>query len=233
MTTSLMDPLERETLAEQAVRSLKRYVVAEGLKPGAQLPSERDLCAFLGISRNVVREALRTLVAEGYVSKEPGKGAFLRAFDLKRLESELHEGLPQREQGRDLREVRVALEVGAMSFVVRRISADDLGRLRQLVAGMEDLYAAGKPLRPLDREFHETLILATHNPAMAELRETLFRALRMTSPESSFKVGSIVANPPARRHPASGGRLQQQSCCARSDLAGPHPRRRYALSERS
>ena len=58
MVNSLVEPLERETLAEQAVRSLKRHILAERLPAGARLPSERELSESLCVSRNVVREAL-------------------------------------------------------------------------------------------------------------------------------------------------------------------------------
>jgi len=179
MAASALEHLERETLAEQAVRSLKRFIVAEALQAGAQLPSERELSETLGISRNVVREALRTLVAEGYVSKEAGRGVFVRRFDPQQIESELYAGLGDQQQERNLRELRAALEIGAMPFVVRRVSADELARLRQIVAGMSELFQAGKPLTALDREFHQTLIAAARNPELDALRRNIVRSLRL------------------------------------------------------
>jgi DNA-binding FadR family transcriptional regulator len=181
MVNSLVEPLERETLAAQAVRSLKRHILAERLPAGAQLPSERELSESLCVSRNVVREALRALVAEGYISKEAGRGAFVRPHDVTRLEAELDKGLPDHDQGRDLREVRVALEVGAMSFIVRRITAEDLVHLGSLATQMDEAFAAGHPLRALDIEFHETLMAATGNPGFLALRRSFFRSLRLMS----------------------------------------------------
>ncbi|MGE5601417.1 MAG: GntR family transcriptional regulator [Nitrososphaerales archaeon] len=199
MDRSFVEPLERETLAEQAVRSLKRHILAERLRAGTRLPSERELSESLGVSRNVVREALRALVAEGYVSKEAGRGAFVRPYDPTRLEADLDESVPDYDQGRDLREVRVALEVGALSFVVRRINTDDLVRLRALTGQMDDEFAAGRPLRALDIDFHETLMTATRNPGFLVLRRSLLSSVRLVSLDDSSEFYSRSRDDNTRR----------------------------------
>ena len=54
--------------------------------PGTQIPSERELCAEYGVSRITVREVLKTLVQEGYLTRKQGKGTFVA---LPKFEHEL------------------------------------------------------------------------------------------------------------------------------------------------
>jgi len=194
MPATLLEPLERDTLAEQAVRSLKRFIFAEALKAGAQLPSERELTEALGVSRNVVREALRTLVAEGYIEKDPGRGAFLKPFDPQRLKSELDEQLGDLERARDLREIRAALEVGAMPFIIRRITAPELAQLRGLAGRMKELLAAGKSLVKEDRQFHDVLINASHNEGLISLRQAVLRSLRLSNMDTPIALAHSTSH---------------------------------------
>ena len=62
-------PLSPATLAKQATDTLRRYILSQDLREGAELPSERDLSESLSVSRNIVREALTTLMAEGLIIK--------------------------------------------------------------------------------------------------------------------------------------------------------------------
>jgi DNA-binding GntR family transcriptional regulator len=62
---------------ERVAAHLRLLVSRRGRKPGAALPSEKDLCAELGVSRNTVRRAYELLVAEGLVVRRQGVGAFV------------------------------------------------------------------------------------------------------------------------------------------------------------
>ena len=74
------------TPAQSALRSRAKYVVvrehllaliAQGLKPGAPMPSERELCELFGVSRMTVRQAVDTLVVDGVLKRHQGKGTFV------------------------------------------------------------------------------------------------------------------------------------------------------------
>jgi len=69
---------ERKTLTEVAVESLRQAIVVGQYLPGSQLPTEAELVAMLGVSRTVVREALRTLEEGGLVARRQGVGTFVR-----------------------------------------------------------------------------------------------------------------------------------------------------------
>src|SRR6187431_2283190 len=69
---------ERKTLTEVAQQELRQAITGGTFRPGSQLPTEAELCEMLGVSRTVVREALRVLEEEGLVARRHGVGTFVR-----------------------------------------------------------------------------------------------------------------------------------------------------------
>ena len=69
---------ERKTLTEVAEQSLRQAIAQGTFRPGSQLPTEAELCQMLGVSRTVVREALRMLEDDGLVARRHGVGTFVR-----------------------------------------------------------------------------------------------------------------------------------------------------------
>ncbi len=76
----------------QLMEVLKATIETEALAPGDQLPSEPDLCDTYGISRTVVRHALRELEADGLIVRRKGKGTFV-------ADSKINESLVQKLTG--------------------------------------------------------------------------------------------------------------------------------------
>jgi DNA-binding GntR family transcriptional regulator len=70
--------LERKTLTEIAQQELRQAIAGGTFRPGSQLPTEAELCEMLGVSRTVVREALRVLEEDGLVARRHGVGTFVR-----------------------------------------------------------------------------------------------------------------------------------------------------------
>jgi DNA-binding GntR family transcriptional regulator len=69
---------EKKTLTEIAEQELRKAIARGTFGPGAQLPTEAELCQMLGVSRTVVREALRVLEEDGLVTRRHGVGTFVR-----------------------------------------------------------------------------------------------------------------------------------------------------------
>src|ERR1043165_3592936 len=69
---------ERKTLTEVAQQELRQAITGGTFRPGSQLPTEAELCEMLGVSRTVVREALRVLEDDGLVTRRHGVGTFVR-----------------------------------------------------------------------------------------------------------------------------------------------------------
>lgn len=74
-------PVPRITLADTVAGKLAASILDESLKPGNQLPSERELMRQLGVSRTTVREALKILEENHLIEARPGVGWFVCAID--------------------------------------------------------------------------------------------------------------------------------------------------------
>lgn len=68
----------RKTLTEITENELRQAITGGTFRPGSQLPTEAELCEMLGVSRTVVREALRVLEDAGLVTRRHGVGTFVR-----------------------------------------------------------------------------------------------------------------------------------------------------------
>ena len=75
-------PIQRKTLAQEMADTLTEEIVSGGLKPGDALPTEPELAEEFQVSRSVVRDATRVLVARGLVSVQHGRGAFVTESQL-------------------------------------------------------------------------------------------------------------------------------------------------------
>src|SRR5690625_4850522 len=108
--------------------AIKQLILDRGLRPGDMLPTESELMALVGASRNALREAIKALQALGFVDIRHGHGTFVGTLPLTPLQDFLSFRLRQsvtedlREVG-NLLQVREALEVGRASDVVQQHAA--------------------------------------------------------------------------------------------------------------
>ena len=168
MDERILTPLNRERLANRVYQAIMRYILRTGAEVGERLPSERNLSQMLGVSRTVVRAALAQLEEDGYVERQVGVGMLLTRRPPS-ISMDDDGGLSDIEPTlQDLYEARIALEVGAIDWVVRGLTEQDLNRLEELAEQIAARVAAGDPILQEDRAFHNTLIQACHNPVIIQ-----------------------------------------------------------------
>ena len=195
-SVNILVPMSRDTLARRVSDAIKAYIVNEHLPPGSKLPSERRLSESLAVSRNVVREGLSILVAEGVITKVQGKGIFLRQVSEPALVQEGAEILEQeRARYEAVREARAVVEVGAIGLIASRISNADLDQLEQSVVQLEKKAESGELFLREDMQFHLTLLRAARNEFLLQwspMVEEVMRvwAYQQNSLAGAFKVGS-------------------------------------------
>lgn len=170
-----MDPLDKTSLAEQAVEAIKRQILTQHLQPGDRLSSERRLCADLGISRTILREALSVLAAQGIITKAPGRGIFVGQFDRRNLGVHIRLTITDRAELGALQDLRNMLEIGALELVARRSKPDELDRLEGIVKDMEQGMSRGERVNELDTQFHLALFGAAHVSSLAEFYRQVLR----------------------------------------------------------
>ncbi len=159
--------------------TLAERVLSGELPPESRLPSERQLAAEFGVSRPLVREALRSLVERGLISIEPSRGAYVRDATGPRRFPPLD--LEYRRRGttaRQLSEARLVLETGAVAFAAQHADADDLARIEE---ALEIVEQSPNPLERVrnDLSFHIALVSAAHNPVV----ETMFASIHVLTVE--------------------------------------------------
>jgi GntR family transcriptional regulator, transcriptional repressor for pyruvate dehydrogenase complex len=170
--------------AVEAVRSqLEEAIVSGQLQVGERLPSEHELAKALGVSRPVVREALGSLRALGFVVSRNGRGSFVSSSRERPL-------LLGRYSLEELHEIRSLLEVQGAGLAAQRRSRDDLRRLRTAVEALEACGTDEQWVK-LDAAFHVTLAAATENQLHAHLVEYLREVLIEQSQVVSAFEGRI------------------------------------------
>lgn len=187
----MLEHLTQVDVHEQIREQLKAYIASTGLQPGDRLPSEHQLVKTLGVSRNALREAFRSLEALGMIEARHGKGRFLRHFDFDLLTDNLAFSLVlDRTSMSELLSVRRVLEVGFLPEAIRALTDDDLARLNEIVATMRAKTRGGETYSAEDAAFHQTLFHRVDNELLAKLLAIFWRLLR-----SVDKSGVL---PPAR-----------------------------------
>lgn len=182
---SILKPLSRDTLTKQAADTLRRFILAETVRPGDALPSERELSETLSVSRNIVREALTVLVAEGLIVKKPGSGIFVTDFDLASVTPPIAVSLDY--DGRDLAalgEARASVELGAVELMVTRITGAQLVQLEEINRALAEKLQQNRSAVRHDIEFHTVLFEATHNPVLIDLAPLLVEYFRLSVAQS-------------------------------------------------
>ncbi|TNC74859.1 FadR/GntR family transcriptional regulator [Rubellimicrobium roseum] len=171
---SLDTPIQRESVAEQVARRILDLVVARQLRPGDQLPPERDLAESLGVSRPSVREAIRGLSILGVVRSRQGGGSTISALDAQALLSPIQFFLALEEGNiRALYDARSLIE----SDVARRaaVNMDDasLDRLEGILAAQESTLQDATAFRASDFAFHQAIWQGCGNPFLRRIGESL------------------------------------------------------------
>lgn len=167
-------PLRGEGIFRAAQEHIKQYIVAHDLHPGDALPTEPALARELGISRNSLREALKSLETVGLVETRHGTGTFVGRFSLDPLIAgmTLHLTFDVRRDVETLREmldVRQILELDLVTRVAGRHTPEQLVPLNALVGAMEARAAAGVLAPDADRAFHEALYAPLGNRVVPQL----------------------------------------------------------------
>ena len=165
-------------LRTQVLEQLRGAIIAGRLAPGARL-IERELIDMLGVSRTVVREALRQLQSEGLVGEDARKGMVVR---------ELSET-----QARHLYDIRALLEGLAARLFVENASDAQVRKLAEALQKAVEAYAEGTPARILKTKnaFYENLFAGAASETLSSMLEMLHarisrcRALGLSHPRRS------------------------------------------------
>lgn len=178
-----MKEIQRISITDAVVDSIKEMIESEEYKVGEKLPAEARLCEMLGVSRTSVREAIRVLQALGYVENRPGKGAFVAA-------NHKEEATPwydvENPQFTDFMDIRMAMETFAVRVAVKRATDKDIKKLEEIHQSFVEANSKKDMVRMimLDELFHTAIVGITKNQLLVNINRQLLEAFRVYRSES-------------------------------------------------
>ncbi|PJI42238.1 GntR family transcriptional regulator [Ferrovibrio sp.] len=171
-------PVKGRRAYEDIAANIREMVVDGRLKPGEKLPPEREFAEHLGVGRNVLREALRSLETIGLIEMRRGKwgGAFVASRPSRVVAEQMTDLL--RMGGVSYASV-IEARIWIGSVVVRaacvRHTEDDIEALERNIEEVERLFDEGRMVEKTFKniEFHNLLAAATKNPTLTILMKSL------------------------------------------------------------
>ena len=167
-------------------RELGISIVTGRYATGSVLPGELDIAAQFGVSRSVVREALRMLSARGLIESRPKVGTRVkerRSWNLldPTLLEWMFESTPTKKFVRNLFELRMIVEPAAAELAAQKKTARHLASMGHAVEQMARLTLHTSEGQLADQEFHAAILDATDNELMINLSASIGAAVRWTT----------------------------------------------------
>jgi len=185
--------VQSSRLYEQIVEQIEESVQRGDLKPGDQLPAERELAEQFGVSRTAVREAVKALREKGLVEAYPGKGTFITSGSSNPMRQSLDRMMrsAQVDATSSLVEVREILEPEIAALAAVRATEENLNSLRQAVAVMDAAKRDPDAYIEADLDFHLELAEAAANPLILSLIDSIVGVLR----EQRMRIFEVDGGP--------------------------------------
>ncbi len=176
-------------------------IVSGRYAPGASMPPEPMLCGELGVSRTVIRESVKSLIAKGLVTSGPKVGTRVQPadqwnwFDADVIVWQTQAGLSV-EFLRDLQDLRRVIEPAAVGLAALRATAEDIREMEAAYDGMKRAIEFGGDYITPDLRFHQGLIRSSHNRMLVQMSRALGALLR-----TSFEISTARKDGPASSLP--------------------------------
>lgn len=160
----------------KVIKYIKKQIRSGELTMGGKLPAERELSEILGISRNSVREAIRTLDIMGVISSQQGAGNFLTGdFKNNLVESMSMMFLLNQIDYKQISELRRALEMQALLLAIDNITDEEIQELIKIISLLETDTEANNVV--LDKKLHYNITLASKNALIINILQALSEVL--------------------------------------------------------
>ena len=183
--------LDQRSARETVQSYLTDLIVNGDLKAGDRLPSESDLATSFGVSRVVIREAMKVLEALGLVTISQGKGSLVSEASSSDAEAPIALLLARGAIGlEDIWQARSVLDTGIAELAALMRTPEQLRHMHETLSLWTDPNSDLDTLIAADERFHELLVQATGNPVLILLAQTTAnllhnaRKLSLSSPVS-------------------------------------------------
>lgn len=184
--------IDHKSMADIAESRIREFLKKKAFKPGDSLPKETDIAESLGVSRNVVREALSRLRMLGIIESKRRSGMVLANMDvISSFERVMDPSLIGDRTLRDLFELRLTLEMGLADMLWLRKRVEDIEELHR-IASKQEVSGENTFLIQNEIEFHGKLYRMTGNDTMMRFQSLLLPIFGyVLTQEKIRKVGSV------------------------------------------
>ena len=188
---------EIESGEPRVFAALRDRLLSGELRAGDRLPAERELAMSLGVSRPILREALRSLAMLGFLEIRHGSGTYVRKPDIASVGDFLTFCLAQQPDTLDdIIQARIAIECQAIRLACDQASEADLNRIAEslttLTQTLDDPELGGKA----DYDFHFGIVKASRSAALT----TLYRAISQLLKRSHVERRRLTVTVPGIRN---------------------------------
>ncbi len=175
---------------------LRQQIDKKQLSPGDRLPTESALTQRFSVSRSVVREAIASLRAEGWVETRQGAGLFVADYHSRDSEQASfgNADLAETTVYVEVLELRSAVESEAAALAAERCSPADIVRIKEKHAAFKKVAKAAQLASDEDLEFHLAVAMATNNPQFVEFFEYIVRQTFMPVKMSAGPAKQAMEN---------------------------------------
>jgi GntR family transcriptional regulator, transcriptional repressor for pyruvate dehydrogenase complex len=170
------EPNGKGLLTDQITQRIQNLIIERNLGEGDRLPTEAELTAMFGVSRIVVREAIKSLSFLGMLDTRPRRGTVVGTLDMERLGRCLSfHGAVSSYPRPTILEARIVLEVGHLDLAVKAMDGPMAGRLLELAdKGLAEAGAGDtKGFADTDNAFHALLLETGGNPILMTFCDVL------------------------------------------------------------
>ena len=170
--------MSKKSLAQQTTERLYTMIAVERqITPGEKLPNEIHLAQDLGVSRTTLREAIHRLVSQGLLEVRRGRGTFVTQ-EADSINDYGFSDLDQvRGQLKDLFELRRIFEPSAARLACQRATEQEMADILAKGEEVDRCIREGRDRTQADRDFHASIVRATHNEYMMRLLPMINQAV--------------------------------------------------------
>jgi DNA-binding FadR family transcriptional regulator len=193
---SLLKPIRRVRLYENAVEQIQTLILSKEYKPGDRLPSERSLAEQFHISRHSLREALRILDVMGLIGIRVGDGIYVKEVDflpyIESLNLSISSRLPmERDSFIKLWGARRILETGMVDLAAKQVTESFLKSLWRCIEEMKKNIDHQDAFISAGIRFHRLIAEIAQNEILILIWDMLANLIR----KSQFKIYGIPWSP--------------------------------------
>lgn len=192
-STKDLEKIAHKTMADIVEIRLREYLKNKSFRPGDALPKETEMAESLGVSRNVVREALSRLRMLGMIETKRKRGMVLTSPDIMgSFERVLDPLFIDENTLQDIFELRLVLEMGLADLLFIRKKKEDIDELEAIAKKQKPTTGQHAFRIKNEIDFHGKLYRMTNNPTLQRFQDMLLPVFGyLVSLEKVPIVGSV------------------------------------------